>query len=135
MKKIITASVVLLVLHQSCTKSSQDDFSASGSARNDQVIKASVAPGQTFVLTLGYSGSASINRQASHYQISQTGIDDKDGSLIYKYIPAVDYLGIDEVSLTYKTEASPGSTNGCSNGGNNNTSKSTSITVKINVTN
>jgi hypothetical protein len=139
MKKIITTSVVLLsctlVLLQSCTKSSQGDFNASGSVLTDQVIKATVAPGQSYVLSFGYSGSVSITSQASHYQISETGADDKDGSLIYKYIPAVDYLGVDEVLLTYKTETSSGSNSGCSNGSNNNTSKSTSIKVKINVTN
>lgn len=136
MKKTFASSVVLfsiLVLSQSCTKQSQGELRIASSQTSNQTIQAKISAGHTYTLNLGASGNISITRQASHFQLSEMAIDKNDGSLNYKYLPAANYTGADEVSLTRTTSVTSGS-NGCSNGSQNNSSTSTIITIKINVT-
>ncbi len=138
MKKILALSAVLfsiLVLIQSCTKQSHGDFGIAQSVETPlvQIFNANVSSGNTYTFNLGTPENVSITRQASHYQLSEIGIDNKNGSLNYKYSPSANYSGTDEVSLT--SIGTPASGNsGCHNGDQNNSS-GTIITIKINVTN
>lgn len=137
MKITSACSVALfcfLVLAQSCNKKSGDNFEAS--AQPDLVVNASVTPGQAYIFTAGSSGTLGVARQASHYQVSQTGIDSENGSVIYTYKPAAGYTGSDEVSLVYASVASGNNNGGCpgnASGAGNTTTRM--IVVKINVTN
>src|SRR5688500_8477119 len=100
MKKSIAYSAVLfsaIVLLLSCSKSSKDSFSRSTPTSPDRIINAKVAPGQTYTVSIANSGDVSIGRQATHYLVSETGIDEKNGSIIYKYLPASGFKGADEV--------------------------------------
>ena len=136
MKKTFASSAVLfsiLVLSQSCTKKSQGELRiASPQTTSVQTIHAKISTGNTYTLNLGASGNINITRQASHFQLSEMVIDKNNGSLNYKYLPAANFTGADEVSLT-RTTVTSGS-NGCSNGSQNNSSTSAIITIKINVT-
>jgi hypothetical protein len=137
MKKTFASSVVLfsiLVLSQSCTKQSEGELRITSPQTSVQTIQAKISAGQTYTLNLGASGNISITRQASHFQLSEMAIDKNDGSLNYKYLPAANYTGADEVSLTRTTSVTSGSNNGCFNGSQNNSSTSTIITIKLNVT-
>jgi hypothetical protein len=136
MKKAIACSAILFctfVLFPSCTKSSKDDFSQP-TANPDKVINAKVAPGETYILSVASTGNVSIYQQASHYQLSQTGFDEKMAAPVYKYIPASGFTGADKVILVHTIDAStPGSSNGCNNGEDHESGKTTFIAVNITV--
>ena len=61
--------------------------------------------------------------------VSETAIDEKNGSIIYKYIPASGFTGIDEVLLSHNTESSVNTNSSCNNGGDNRGLLSSSISV------
>ncbi len=140
MKKIFSYTSILLgvVLLQSCSKQSSDEMLISPQSNNTaNGIEATVKSNALYQLNLSDFNNVAILKQASHFQISQAGIDSKTGSMVYKYTPAQDYTGADEVMLTAsKTVAVTGS--GCSNGNNHTSTTSTvtsNISIKINVTN
>lgn len=135
MRKSITYSAVLfsgLVLLLSCSKSSKDNFSRSASAVPDRIINAKVAPGQTYTVSVANAGNISIGKQAAHYLVSETSINET-GSIVYKYSPSPGFTGADEVLLMHRTEI-PGSSNynGC-NYGPGVSSHTSLIAVKITV--
>ncbi|MGZ8559653.1 MAG: hypothetical protein ACXWWC_15025 [Chitinophagaceae bacterium] len=140
MKKIFTYSAVLfsaLSLLLSCSKNAKDNLSPRTQAMPDRVINAKVAPGQTYTLSIANSGDVSIHKQAAHFLISETAIDEKNGSIIYRYIPASGFKGIDEVLLSHSAEyavsSSSSSSNGCNNGSNNFSKQTSSIAIKFTV--
>ena len=138
MKKTFTYSAVLfctLALLLSCSKNAKDNFSRSTPVVPDRIVTAKIAPGQTYTLTIGNSGDVSINKQAAHFLISETGIDEKNGSIIYKYIPASGFTGIDEVLLSHKTESLISNSSNCNYGGDNRGIHSSSIAIKFTVAN
>jgi hypothetical protein len=63
-------------------------------------INATVKSNGVYQLTLDKQQNAIITRQASHFQLSQVGMDSKTGLLLYKYQPAEGYIGSDEVLLS-----------------------------------
>ncbi|MFI5187818.1 MAG: hypothetical protein ACHQF0_13890 [Chitinophagales bacterium] len=120
-----------LICIQSCTKNLQDKYVPP--VQPTQFINVSVSSGQTYVFT-GGSGTLNVSRQASHYETSQTGSDEK-GSAIYKYNSALGYTGPDEVTLLFSPKSvTPGSTGGCPESQNKPNSSTTYIGIKINVT-
>ena len=136
MKLILTSSVVLfctISLLLSCSKNAKDSFSRSTPAMPDQIIKAKVAPGQTYSLSIANSGDVSISKQAAHYLVSETAIDEKNGSIIYKYIPTSGFTGNDEVLLSHSPESSVNNNNSCNYGGDNREIHSSSIAIKFTV--
>ncbi len=138
MKPIFTYSVVLfctISLFLSCSKNAKDSFSRSTPAMPDQIINAKVAPGQTYSLSIANSGDVSISKQAAHYLLSETAIDEKNGSIVYKYIPASGFTGHDEVLLSHRTESSVSNNNSCNYGGDNRGVHSSSIAIKFTVAN
>ncbi|MGK2861694.1 MAG: hypothetical protein ACSLE0_07150 [Chitinophagaceae bacterium] len=135
MKKTSALSAVFFgafILLLSCSKNAKDSFSRPDSAVPDRIINASIVQGQSYILTISTSGEATISKQASHFLVSETGIDEKNGALIYKYIPAAGFIGTDEVSLSHRTEIYK-SGNGCNYGGDSRSSYASSIAIKINV--
>jgi hypothetical protein len=135
MKKTLLFTAVffcLLQLAPSCTKQSEEHFTAPASAPN--YITATIASGQTYTYTAGQTGTLSISRQASHYQVSEAAIDGKNGAVIYRYIAAAGYKGPDEVTLIHTITSSGNNNNGCP-GGHGPTTTSNSINIKIDVTN
>ena len=138
MKNIIASCAVAfstLVFLTSCTKDSSDSFDDISRVGPDRVIEARVAPGQTQTVTIDNNGELRIARQASHFKISQTGVDARNSSLIYKYEPAEGFTGVDEVLLAHKIPVIYGSMNGsCNTGSSSTTGTHTSyIAVKITV--
>ena len=135
MKTIFTYSVVLfctLSLLLSCSKNAKDSFSRSTPAMPDRIINAKVAPGQTYTLSIANSGDVSISKQAANYLVSETAIDEK-GSIIYRYIPASGFTGIDEVLLSHSPESSVSNNNSCNYSGDNREIHSSSIAIKFTV--
>jgi len=134
MKKTLLSATVfcLLVLAQSCTKQSQDNFVTPAQAAN--VVNATVSSGQTYIFNAGYPGTMNISRQASHYQVSETTVDESS-AVIYKYIPAKGYQGADEVTLTQNVNSSGGNNGGCSENHSGTTVSSSTTIIKITVAN
>lgn len=126
----------ILVVFQSCSKPSPSEAIA---PTNSNIVNATIGLNGSYQLPINNAGDVSISKQASHFQVSKTEPDSKSGLIVYKYVPAVDYRGIDEVVLSNtKTRLITGS--GCSNNHTSNsqnttTSTTTYTTVKINITN
>jgi hypothetical protein len=137
MKKVLLLPVVLtgvFLASQSCSKQSSDNTVA---PMRTNVVNATIAPNGSYQLNLN-SANVSISRQASHFKVSQTEPDSKSGSIVYKYIPAADYRGTDEVVLsntkTIITTGSSGCPGNHTNNSDNTTSSTSYTTVKINIT-
>lgn len=105
----LTGAIIIL---QSCAKESP---SATIAAKPGNIIKATIAGNQAYQLPISSVGNVSISKQASHFQVSQTQLDPKNGSPVYKYVPADGYTGTDEVVLSTKTAVTNVSTGGCGN--------------------
>ena len=138
MKKLIAIPAVVfctLVLFTSCTKSSSDSFDQNTNLVPDKIITATVSAGQSHVVTINDIGNLSIVRQASHFKISQTGIDPKYKSLLYTYSPADGFTGSDEVLLVHKIYSGNSSDGSCYAGSEGGRTWKTYIAVKINVAN
>src|SRR5438045_3218282 len=101
MKKIFTFITILItiVLLQSCSKQSSNEMVISPQI-NTSSINATVKTNGTYELALSDIDNVTISKQASHFQISQAGLDNKTGLLVYKYQPAQDFTGSDEVVLS-----------------------------------
>jgi len=136
MKKIFTYTSIFMsiLLIQSCSKQSSNEMLISPQV-NTNNINATVKSNGTYQLSLDNSASAVITKQASHFQISEASPDNKTGLLVYKYQPAKDYIGFDEVLLSISRNVVSG-TGGCNNSGNAyHTSTATSnISIKLNIT-
>ena len=126
----------ILAVFQSCSKQSPSEAIAPA---NPNILNATIAPNGSYQLPIENAGNIVISKQASHFQVSQTEVDSKSGLIVYKYVPAVDYRGTDEVVLSnIKTSLITGggcSNNHTSNSENTTTSTTTYTTVKINITN
>ena len=131
----VFACLLCISVFQSCSKQSPNAFVAIPPSNSMNV---NIAPNQSYELNLNSSGIVNVSKQASHFKISETSFDSKTGSIVYKYIPAVDYTGNDEVILS-NTTAVANSNSGCSSNHNttdDNTSYSTSYTIiKLNISN
>ena len=128
------ALIPVLVLFQSCSKQSTNQMVA---PIQTNIVKATIAPNGTYQLGIENAGVISISMQASHFKVSQTEPGSKNGVIVYKYIPAADYRGTDEVVLSNtKTIITTGSS-GCSgshiSNSNNSTLSTSYTTVKINI--
>jgi hypothetical protein len=127
--------LVILVVFQSCSKQSSN---ATVAPMRTDIVNATIAPNGSYQLRIENSGNVAISMQASHFRVSQIEPDSKSGVTVYKYIPAADYRGTDQVVLSNtKTIITTGGS-GCSNNHTSNTDITTSstsyTTVKINIT-
>lgn len=120
MKKTLLLSLILfslLVVNQSCSKEAPDRMAT---PVPDETINAVVAADNAYILNVSSFESVSIGKQAAHFTVSQTEVDEKNGMPVYKYIPEKNYAGNDEVVLrTSKTTAVSGGNGGSCHGGNN----------------
>lgn len=139
MKRIATylAGVSLLTLAaSSCTKESHSEMRQQPAT--SQIIKASVSPGQTYVLNLGSTSATSIQTQAQHAQHSAI-VTAGNGSTSYQYISQKGFAGADEVTLQQTTTQTTSSGGGCGQGYNNSGTRTTTsvstIVVKLTVAN
>jgi len=125
MRKLILLQLLSLamgVFSFSCKKESRDvpDTAAAG-----ETINIRVAPNQSYQLDLTNAGTVSISKQAMHFSVSEAMVNTENGTQVYKYIPAIDFTGNDEVVLlSNKTEENhsvsissgcPGSSNAFTN--------------------
>ncbi len=137
MKKLFYFSAFLLAIFafQSCSKESANEMVATTPPAN--TINATLSFNKTYQLTFN-SAEVNINKQASHFKVSQIEPGTENGSVVYKYAPVSDFTGVDEVVLSITTTVTieNGGCNSNSNSYNSNTtSLSTSYTtVKLNIT-
>ena len=135
MKKIFTYASVLMgfVISQSCSKQSAREMVMSP-AISTQIINAEVKNNATYQLPLDKFQNVTIVQQASHFQLSSVGLDNKTGLLLYKYQPAQDYTGTDEVLLsTSKNVVSAVSGENCNNREGSYMTTAAVVTSNINI--
>jgi hypothetical protein len=139
MKKQILPLLVIaamMVFFVSCKKESIQNTIAQST---DQVINVKISTNQSYQVNMSDASNLSISRQAGHFLTSEALIDAESGIAIYKYKPAADFTGTDEVLLLSTktvTTYSAGSSSGCpsqGNGGSTNSSVTTTkyVTIKI----
>lgn len=138
MKKLYLFLIVLsgIIILPSCSKQSAHDLVAPVSPN---IINATIAPNQSYQLTINSSGNVNIEKQALHYAISKAEPDAKTGKMMYQYLPAKDYTGKEEVVLSSKIFV--GSSGGGRCNSNNNSSSAetgyatTYTTIRLNIAN
>ena len=124
MKKISGILVVLFglaIVMQSCKKNSTA-YTAS------DTIHAAIKANQSYQYDLGGFGieeGAQISKQATHFLISTIGRSGNTPNIMYNYVPAVNFVGTDEVEL----QASKGSNGSSAN------NIITYTTIKFTITN
>lgn len=140
MKPNFTLPIILLSLLfalQSCSKESQNEMVLSPQS---EVINATVSGNAAYELNVDKYENIAISKQALHYQYSATGVDSKSGHKMYKYVPAADFTGTDEVILsstkiyasgTYQGDCNTGYTNYSTGSGT--TTHTSYITIKLKV--
>ncbi len=99
MKQIVSLSLMLfglLLITQSCSKEIPDKMIQTLPI---ETINATVSADNGYKLNIANLGEVKINRQALHFAVSQIGIDVKEGTPVYTYVPAAGFIGTDEVEL------------------------------------
>ncbi|HEY5393609.1 MAG TPA: hypothetical protein VIJ57_15905 [Hanamia sp.] len=98
MKKIfwlLTILFGLTFLIQSCKKDTTTE-------PIDQTITKTLIANQSYEFDLGnfgYEEGASISKQATNFSISTLDREINTGKVIYKYVPATNFIGTDEVEI------------------------------------
>lgn len=138
MKRIFTYSSILMGIFflQSCSKQSSNEMLISPRINNTD-INATLKNDGTYQLALDNFQNAAISKQASHFQMSEIGLDNKTGLLVYQYQPSQGFVGVDEVLLsTSKNIASESMAGGCNNSGGayHASTITSSLSIKLNVT-
>jgi hypothetical protein len=97
--RIVYTLLVVLIL-ASCSKDDAVIASAQSTSNVSatQVIDATINSGFTYELPLP-SPDVQIHKQASHFSLSEIGVDAKKGTKVYQYLPSKDFTGTDEVML------------------------------------
>ena len=135
MRKLFLFSSILflaLITFQSCSKEAPSN---AVSPLHTNVINVNVAPGATYMLQIDNTGG--ISKQASHFKVSQTEVDENKNEVIYKYTPLDGYSGSDEVVLS-TVKAYTIATSGCIShisAANNTAYNVTFTTIKFNIGN
>ena len=134
MKKTLPSVAVffcLLTGFLSCSKDSQDWSTAAFAP--DRVIMATVSPGETYSYPAG-SGTLDIRNQAAHYRLSELVVD-KNGAVVYQYIPAAGFKGSDQVTLMQTLTTTEYNNASCSGNSSHNRTTTSLITIKLDVNN
>ena len=134
MRLIYTLFAVLIFA--SCSKK---DAVVSGnpnaSVDATQIINATINTDFTYELPLPSSSDIKIHKQASHFSLSTIGVDSKNGTKIYQYLPEKGFTGTDEVMLkdtrTYLNYMDGGGCNNMSNA--QNVTKTSYIKIKFSI--
>ena len=96
MRKLILLPAFLItvcIFFSSCKKDHPYDRAVSDAG---ETMHVKIAPNQSY--QLDFSGAnLTISRQAIHFLVSETSLKNENGGLVYKYIPAKDFTGSDEV--------------------------------------
>ncbi len=136
MKKIILLPLFLpavLVFLSSCKKES---ISTPTPSTLSETINLKVTPNQSYQMDLTNAGAVSISKQAIHFLVSETQVNSETGAAVYKYLPATDFIGNDEVdlvSIQTVTNYSGNSSGGCRSGNNGYVTTTSTSTVSKNI--
>ncbi|MEP6596082.1 MAG: hypothetical protein ABJA71_09040 [Ginsengibacter sp.] len=132
MKKIFTCTSILMsiLIIQSCSKEAAKEMLVSPET-STTTVNATVKSNGMYQLNLDNLENVVIAKQASHFQISEAGLDNKTGLLVYKYQPALDYTGLDEVLLSSSKKVVSTMTGGCHNNNGNAYHASTTATTAV----
>jgi len=110
--------LVLMVSFLSCKKESINTLSSSP-ANTGETIAVKITPNQSYIFNQPDASNLSINRQASHFSVSEAVANTETGGFSYRYVPAADYTGVDEISLISSktiTNYSSSGESGCGSG-------------------
>ena len=139
MRKICFLPMLLLVLMVSFLSCKKESINTLSTANPGETIAVKITPNQSYILNQPDASNLSISRQASHFSVSEALANTETGGFSYKYIPAADYTGVDEISLVSSktiTNYSTSGQSGCGSGSSDNKTSGTSfITLKITIAN
>ena len=124
----------VLVFFSSCKKESIYNTPAS---TPDETISVKIAPNQLYLMDLTGAATVSISRQAIHFLVSEAEVNTETGTPVYKYIPATDFIGNDEVVLVSTktvTNYSANNSGGCHERNNDAATTTSTSTVNKNIT-
>jgi hypothetical protein len=138
MKRIFTSLMGLFLLTITTLSCTKDDgqYEMRQEAVTPQVINAKVPAGQAYTFNMGAGVSASIQKQALHFQVSEIATAPNGGS-VYKYVAGKGFSGVDEVTLQ-QTITSTMQGSSCHSNNMNGSSMATAvktIVIKLNVAN
>jgi len=126
----------LMVVFLSCKKESINTLAP---AIPGETIAVKIAPNQSYILSLPEASNLSISRQAAHFSVSEALVNTETGIPSYKYIPATDFTGNDEILLVSSKPIINYSSSGsgaCGSGNSDSKTSGTSfITLKITIAN
>ncbi len=97
----LTLLIGLVTLFSSCKKDS-DSNTPDCDLPTSQEFNVKITANETYMFDLGIFGDeegASISRQATHFSVSTVERDNNSGKIIYKYTPATNFVGTDEVQI------------------------------------
>ena len=138
MKKQILPSLLLIAIVVSFVSCKKESMKPAPVVPSTEVVQVKISPNQTYQADMNDATKISIAKQAIHFSVSEALVNGENGAPGYKYVPAADFTGSDEVTLiSSKTETSYFSGGGCSNGNSNEHTTVTTkyITLKITVGN
>ena len=134
MRKLFLFQAALLAIlagFQSCSKEVANDMMIVQESPSD-IINATIASNKMYQLTFN-SGEVNISKQASHFKVSQVEPGAENGLIVYKYAPAPDFIGSDEVVLSI-TRTGIANNGGCNSNRYSNSIITSYTTIKINIT-
>jgi hypothetical protein len=97
----LTLLIGLAALFSSCKKDS-DSLDPDCDLPASHEINIKITANETYQFDLGIFGDeegASISKQATHFSVSEVERDNNSGKIIYKYTPATNFVGTDEVQI------------------------------------
>lgn len=97
----LTLLIGLATLFSSCKKDS-DDPNPDTSYPKSQEINVKIMNNETYLFDLGIFGDeegVSISKQATHFSESTVERETNTGKVVYKYTPATNFVGTDEVQI------------------------------------
>jgi len=134
MRKLILLPFFLLgvlLFFPSCKKESHDTM---GIITPDETMYVKIATNQLYQLDITDAGSVSISKQAIHFLVSETLEINESGTSGYKYIPATDFTGNDEVILLLTKNVRNNSVNNggaCQSGNRGNTTSARDKYIRL----
>ena len=129
-----TLLIVVVGLFVSCKKESVKPAPVVPST---EVVNVKIAPNQSYQADITDATKITIAKQAAHFSVSETFASGEKGAPVYKYVPAADFAGSDEVTLVSSRVEVNYFSGGCSpdNGAGHATVTTKYITLKITVAN
>lgn len=110
------SSAVFVMILSSCSKEIDKQTASQPQSPSGQVVNVTINTDEVYTVAYEKATELNIHKQAAHFKESLTSINNETGQVVYKYVPAADFKGIDEVTLSSIKKAENNNTSGCYHG-------------------